>query len=74
MALEEPWSCKLQLLVCMGKRYSIPKNLPIKEEFLTKMFKVVDRFVKPNTEEVEFNPRSRSAKLSILEKVNENND
>jgi len=38
------------------------------------MFKVVDRFVKPNTEEVEFNPRSRSAKLSILEKVNENND
>ena len=56
------------------KRYSIPKNLPIKEEFLTKMFKVVDRFVKPNTEEVEFNPRSRSAKLSILEKVNENND
>tara|TARA_Y100000996_G_scaffold409979_1_gene391532 strand:+ start:259 stop:1194 length:936 start_codon:yes stop_codon:yes gene_type:complete len=56
------------------KKYSTPKDLPIKEEFLTKMFKVVDKFIKPNIEEVEFNPRSRSAKLSILEKVNENND
>ena len=56
------------------KKYSTPKDLPIKEEFLTKMFKVVDKFIKSNIEEVEFNPRSRSAKLSILEKVNENND
>ena len=56
------------------KKYSTPKDLPVKEEFFTKMFKVVDKFIKPASTEIEENIRSRSAKLSILEKVNENND
>ena len=56
------------------KKYSTPRDLPVKDEFFTKMFKVVDRFIKPDSSEIERNIRSRSAKLSILEKVNENND
>ena len=55
------------------KKYTTPKNLPIREEFLTKMFKVVDKFIKPSRDEVDENIRSRSAKLSILERVDENN-
>lgn len=55
------------------KKYTTPKNLPIREEFLTKMFKVVEKFIKPSRSEVDKNIRSRSAKLSILERVDENN-
>ena len=56
------------------KNQSIPRDLPIKSEFLTKMYNIVQKSVKPSTQEVSMNPRSRSAKLNILEKVNENHD
>ena len=50
---------------------SIPRGLPIKSEFLKKMFNVVSKSIKPKDEEVKSNPRSRSAKINILEKNNE---
>ena len=50
---------------------SIHRGLPIKSEFLKKMFNVVSKSIKPKDEEVKSNPRSRSAKINILEKNNE---
>jgi 16S rRNA C1402 N4-methylase RsmH len=38
------------------------------------MFNVVAKSIKPENEEIQLNPRSRSAKLNILEKVNEDYD
>jgi 16S rRNA C1402 N4-methylase RsmH len=35
------------------------------------MFNIVAKSIKPGKDEVDFNPRSRSAKLNILEKANE---
>jgi 16S rRNA (cytosine1402-N4)-methyltransferase len=51
---------------------STPRGLPIKSEFLRKMFNVVARSIKPEDKEIKLNPRSRSAKLNVLEKANEN--
>jgi len=53
---------------------STPRDLPIKSEFLKKMFNVVAKSIKPENEEIQLNPRSRSAKLNILEKNNEDYD
>ena len=53
---------------------STPRDLPIKSEFLKKMFNVVAKSIKPEQEEIQINPRSRSAKLNILEKNNEDYD
>ena len=44
---------------------NVPKNL------LKKMFNIVSKSIKPSKDEVSSNPRSRSAKLNILEKANE---
>jgi 16S rRNA C1402 N4-methylase RsmH len=38
------------------------------------MFNVVAKSIKPSSDEIKINPRSRSAKLNILEKVNEDHD
>ena len=56
------------------KNRSTPRDLPIKSEFLTKMFQLVKKSIKPTEKEINDNPRSRSAKLNILEKTNENYD
>ena len=53
---------------------STPRDLPIKSDFLKKMFNVVAKSIKPEDDEVIHNPRSRSAKLNILEKNDEDYD
>jgi len=53
---------------------STPRDLPIKSDFLKKMFNVVAKSIKPEDDEVMHNPRSRSAKLNILEKNDEDHD
>ena len=55
------------------KSLSAPKDLPLTEQFLTKMFKIINKPLKPTDEEIEINKKSRSAKLNVLEKYNENN-
>ena len=50
----------------------IPKNIPIKaSEIKLAPFKVVQKMITPTPEEIEKNPRSRSAKLRVIEKVME---
>ena len=58
-------------LAVTDENISTPRNLPIKSEFLKKMFNIVSKSIKPSKDEVSSNPRSRSAKLNILEKANE---
>jgi 16S rRNA (cytosine1402-N4)-methyltransferase len=58
-------------LAVTDENISTPRNLPIKSEFLKKMFNIVAKSIKPEKDEVDLNPRSRSAKLNILEKANE---
>jgi 16S rRNA (cytosine1402-N4)-methyltransferase len=58
-------------LAVTDENISTPRNLPIKSEFLKKMFNIVAKSIKPSKDEVNLNPRSRSAKLNILEKTNE---
>ena len=50
----------------------IPKNIPIKaSEIKLAPFKVVQKMITPSIEEVKENPRSRSARLRVIEKVTE---
>jgi 16S rRNA (cytosine1402-N4)-methyltransferase len=50
----------------------IPKNIPIKaSEIKLAPFKVVQKMITPTLKEIEQNPRSRSAKLRVIEKVME---
>ncbi len=56
------------------KNLSTPRDLPIKSDFLKKMFNIVAKSIKPEDDEVKHNPRSRSAKLNILEKNDEDYD
>lgn len=58
-------------LAVTDENISTPRNLPIKNEFLKKMFNIVAKSIKPDKDEIDLNPRSRSAKLNILEKANE---
>jgi 16S rRNA (cytosine1402-N4)-methyltransferase len=58
-------------LAVTDENISTPRNLPIKSEFLKKMFNIVAKSIKPSKDEVDLNSRSRSAKLNILEKTNE---
>jgi 16S rRNA (cytosine1402-N4)-methyltransferase len=58
-------------LAVTDENISTPRNLPIKSEFLKKMFNIVAKSIKPSKDEIDLNPRSRSAKLNILEKANE---
>jgi 16S rRNA C1402 N4-methylase RsmH len=41
--------------------------MPIKTEFMKKMFNLIKK-IKPSDFEVQQNPRSRSAKINVLEK------
>ena len=58
-------------LTYTDKSLSAPRDLPLKNEFLTKMYNLVVKSMKPHDAEISSNPRSRSAKLNILEKANE---
>ena len=58
-------------LTYTDKSLSAPRDLPLKNEFLTKMYNLVVKSMKPLDAEISSNPRSRSAKLNILEKANE---
>ena len=50
----------------------IPKNIPIKaSDIKSPPFKIVQKMITPSLKEVEKNPRSRSAKLRVVEKVME---
>ena len=44
------------------------RKLPIRDEFMKKMFTLIKK-IKPQENEIKINPRARSAKLSVLEKV-----
>ena len=41
--------------------------MPIKQDFMDKMFNLIKK-IKPSDKEIEINPRSRSAKINVLEK------
>ena len=48
----------------------IPKKIPIKSsDIKLDPFKIVQKMITPNKEEIQKNPRSRSAKLRVIEKV-----
>ncbi len=46
---------------------SAPRKMPIKPDFMKKMFSLIKK-IKPSDDEIAMNPRSRSAKLNVLEK------
>ena len=54
-------------IVYTDKNLNTPRKLPIKKDFLKKMFAVIKR-IKPSDKEISSNPRSRSAKINVLEK------
>ena len=54
-------------IVFTDNNLNVPRKMPIKKEFLTKMFTVIKK-IKPSRDEVTSNPRSRSAKINVLEK------
>ena len=47
----------------------LPSELPIKEEQLTVRLKRVGKAIKPKEQEIAANPRARSAKLRVMEKI-----
>ena len=56
-------------LVHTDKNLSTPKKLPVEGEFLSKMFKLLKKSIKPSADEIAKNRRARSAKLSVLERT-----
>lgn len=54
-------------IVFTDKNLNTPRKMPIKKDFLKKMFKVIKK-IKPSASEISINPRSRSAKINVLEK------
>ena len=54
-------------IVFSDNNLNIPRKMPIKKDFLKKMFTVIKK-VKPSDQEISLNPRSRSAKINVLEK------
>ena len=54
-------------IVFTDHNLNTPRKMPIKKDFLTKMFTVIKK-IRPSCDEVTSNPRSRSAKINVLEK------
>ena len=54
-------------LIYNDQYLSAPRKMPIKPEFMNKMFNLIKK-IKPLEDEITKNPRSRSAKLNVLEK------
>ena len=48
---------------------SYPSHLPIKEKDLYKRLRRIGKMIKPSAAEIEKNPRARSARLRIAEKL-----
>tara|TARA_B100001059_G_scaffold227546_1_gene257473 strand:+ start:179 stop:1111 length:933 start_codon:yes stop_codon:yes gene_type:complete len=46
---------------------SAPRKMPITQDFMNKMFSLIKK-IRPSEEEIDKNPRSRSAKINVLEK------
>ncbi|MBS83337.1 MAG: 16S rRNA (cytosine(1402)-N(4))-methyltransferase [Gammaproteobacteria bacterium] len=59
-------------IIMTDTNLSTPKDLPLDKKFLKKMFNVISKSIKPTENEILNNSRSRSAKLNILEKCDEN--
>ena len=49
------------------RNLSTPRKMPIKNDFMKKMFNIIKK-IKPSKTEIDANPRSRSAKINVLEK------
>jgi len=47
----------------------MPRDLPIQANFFSKKLKCLGKAVKPTLDEIKINPRSRSSKLWIMEKL-----
>jgi len=45
----------------------LPKGLPVMHE-VTPMLKAIDKAIKPSEQEIEINPRSRSAVMRVAER------
>ncbi len=56
-------------LVHTDRNLSTPKKLPVQGEFLSKMFKLIKKSIKPSLNEITTNRRARSAKLNVLERI-----
>tara|TARA_Y100001958_G_scaffold33628_1_gene21878 strand:- start:5027 stop:5956 length:930 start_codon:yes stop_codon:yes gene_type:complete len=54
-------------IIFCDNNQNTPRKMPIKKDFLKKMFTVIKK-VKPSDKEISLNPRSRSAKINVLEK------
>ncbi len=54
-------------LVFTDSNLSTPRKMPIEKDLLKKMFNIIKK-IKPSEEEINTNPRSRSAKINVLEK------
>ena len=54
-------------LIYTDHNLSAPRKMPIRHDFMDKMFNLI-RKIKPSDEEININPRSRSAKINVLEK------
>ena len=54
-------------LIYTNHYLSAPRKMPIKHDFMENMFNLIKK-IKPSDEEIMINPRSRSAKINVLEK------
>ncbi|KZY75122.1 hypothetical protein A3739_24655 [Oleiphilus sp. HI0067] len=48
-----------------------PPGVPVLESDITRRFKLMSKAIKPSKEEIEQNPRSRSAVMRVLEKLSD---
>lgn len=55
-------------LIHTDESKSLPKKMPVKNDFLMKMFNLISKSIKPTASEINSNKRARSAKLNILER------
>ena len=54
-------------MILTDRNLSTPRKIPIKNEFLSKLFTLIKK-IKPSQSEIMENARSRSAKINVLEK------
>lgn len=48
---------------------AIPREIPIRDAQRTRLAKKIGGLIRPSAEEISYNPRSRSARLRIMEKI-----
>lgn len=54
-----------------AKGDDFPRGLPITVDMLKPRLKIIGKAIEPSAEEIEANPRSRSARLRVAEKISE---